>query len=63
MEEISSEESVAEDSQENQEENQDKQEKTWYPYITKSQFEKFISRLQGKVPEHVVNKEVLDKLD
>lgn len=27
--------------------------KTWYPYITKTQFEKFISRLQAKVPEQV----------
>jgi hypothetical protein len=27
--------------------------KTWYPYITKTQFEKFISRLQAKVPEQI----------
>ena len=27
--------------------------KTWYPYITKTQFEKFISRLQGKMPDQV----------
>ncbi len=27
--------------------------KTWYPYITKTQFEKFISRLQAKVPDQV----------
>ena len=27
--------------------------KTWYPYITKAQFEKFLSRLQSKVPDEV----------
>ena len=27
--------------------------KTWYPYITKAQFEKFLSRLQSKMPEQV----------
>ncbi|MFH1568311.1 MAG: DUF5343 domain-containing protein [Gemmatimonadota bacterium] len=27
--------------------------KTWYPYITKTQFEKFLSRLQSKVPEEI----------
>ncbi|MBI2505500.1 MAG: DUF5343 domain-containing protein [Candidatus Latescibacteria bacterium] len=27
--------------------------KTWYPYITKTQFEKFISRLQAKMPDQV----------
>jgi len=27
--------------------------KTWYPYITKTQFEKFLSRLQGKMPEEI----------
>ena len=25
----------------------------WYPYITKTQFEKFLSRLQGKIPEEI----------
>jgi hypothetical protein len=30
---------------------QGKQGKTWYPYITKSQFEKFILRLESKTPE------------
>ena len=30
-----------------------KQGKTWYPYITKNQFEKFLSRLQGKVPSEI----------
>ena len=34
-------------------ENTENTEKTWYPYITKSQFEKFISRLQSKVPEEI----------
>lgn len=29
------------------------QAKTWYPYITKTQFEKFISRLQAKMPEQI----------
>ncbi len=27
--------------------------KTWYPYITKTQFEKFVSRLQNKMPEQI----------
>ena len=27
--------------------------KPWYPYITKTQFEKFLSRLQGKIPEEI----------
>ena len=30
---------------------QGKQGKTWYPYITRSQFEKFILRLESKTPE------------
>ena len=30
-----------------------KDSKTWYPYITKAQFEKFLSRLQSKVPDEV----------
>ena len=30
-----------------------KQGKTWYPYITKNQFEKFLSRLHGKVPSEI----------
>ena len=30
---------------------QGKQGKTWYPYITKSQFEKFILRLESKTPD------------
>jgi hypothetical protein len=28
-------------------------EKPWYPYITKTQFEKFLSRLQSKIPEEI----------
>ncbi|MEW6756402.1 MAG: DUF5343 domain-containing protein, partial [Candidatus Latescibacterota bacterium] len=27
--------------------------KTWYPYITKSQFEKFLSRLESRIPEEI----------
>jgi len=27
--------------------------KTWYPYITKTQFEKFLSRLESKFPEQI----------
>ncbi len=56
MEEHPSEETAIEESQNTQEENQSQQDaqgKTWYPYITKAQFEKFISRLQSKVPEQV----------
>ena len=28
-------------------------EKPWYPYITKTQFEKFISRLQSEIPDEI----------
>ena len=27
--------------------------KTWYPYITKAQFEKFLARLQSRIPEEI----------
>lgn len=30
-----------------------RQAKTWYPYITKVQFEKFLSRLESKMPEQI----------
>ena len=30
-----------------------KDEKTWFPYITKAQFEKFLSRLQTKIPDEI----------
>lgn len=30
-----------------------RQTKTWYPYITKVQFEKFLARLESKVPEQI----------
>ena len=30
-----------------------KEEKTWFPYITKAQFEKFLSRLQTKIPDEI----------
>ena len=39
--------------EEGQDENGTKQGKTWYPYITKVQFEKFLSRLESKVPEQI----------
>ena len=28
-------------------------EKPWYPYITKTQFEKFLSRLESKIPDEI----------
>jgi len=31
----------------------DGKEKPWYPYITKTQFEKFLSRLQSKIPDEI----------
>ncbi len=34
-------------------EGQQGKDKPWYPYITKTQFEKFLSRLQGKIPEEI----------
>ena len=34
-------------------EGQQGKEKPWYPYITKTQFEKFLSRLQSKIPEEI----------
>lgn len=51
-----------ENQEENQEENQAQQEgrtpssaqpKTWYPYITKTQLEKFLARLETKIPEQI----------
>ena len=40
--------------EENQESNgSGRQAKTWYPYITKVQFEKFLARLESKVPEQI----------
>jgi len=30
-----------------------RQAKTWYPYITKVQFEKFLARLESKMPEQI----------
>ena len=27
--------------------------KTWFPYITKAQFEKFLARLQSRIPEEI----------
>ena len=32
---------------------QSRQGKTWYPYITKSQFDKFLARLDSKMPEQI----------
>ena len=34
-------------------ENENKEEKTWFPYLTKAQFEKFLSRLQTKIPDEI----------
>ena len=31
----------------------DQDEKPWYPYITKTQFEKYLSRLHAKIPEEI----------
>jgi hypothetical protein len=42
---------MTEENSEAKENGQEKQGKTWYPYITKSQFEKFILRLEDKTPE------------
>ncbi len=33
--------------------NNGRQSKTWFPYITKVQFEKFLSRLENKMPEQI----------
>ena len=38
---------------ENKEETQAAQSKTWYPYITKAQLEKFLVRLESKMPEQI----------
>ena len=38
---------------ETEQENDGQKAKTWYPYITKVQFEKFLSRLDSKVPEQI----------
>ena len=51
--------SVAENDESQAETNEERQEsndtgrakvKTWYPYITKVQFEKFLARLESKMP-------------
>lgn len=40
--------------EENQESNENgRQAKTWYPYITKVQFDKFLARLESKMPEQI----------
>ena len=31
----------------------DRDSRTWYPYITKAQFEKFLARMQSKMPEEI----------
>ena len=35
------------------EKDETRQGKTWYPYITKSQFDKFLARLDSKIPEQI----------
>jgi len=42
------EQTVAEDGEDGQ-----GKDKPWYPYITKTQFEKFLSRLQSKIPDEI----------
>ena len=44
-------EEVAEDGANSDDDSKD--EKTWFPYITKAQFEKFLSRLQTKIPDEI----------
>ena len=45
---------VTEKNDENQESSSaGNQVKTWYPYITKTQFEKFLARLENKLPEQI----------
>ena len=34
-------------------EGQDKASRTWYPYVTKVQFDKFLSRLERNIPEQI----------
>ena len=45
--------SVSDTDADDQEAQPDQDEKPWYPYITKTQFEKFLSRLHGKIPEEI----------
>ena len=45
--------SVSDSDADDQEAQPDQDEKPWYPYITKTQFEKFLSRLHGKIPEEI----------
>lgn len=35
------------------EENGGRQDRAWFPYITKVQFERFLSRLEGKIPDQI----------
>ena len=39
--------------EEGSEENGGRQDRTWFPYITKVQFERFLSRLESKIPDQV----------
>ena len=39
--------------EEGSEENGGRQDRTWFPYITKVQFERFLSRLETKIPDQV----------
>jgi hypothetical protein len=46
-------ESQADAPEKENEESNGRQTKTWFPYITKVQFEKFLSRLESKIPEQI----------
>ena len=39
--------------EEGSEENGNRQDRAWFPYITKVQFERFLSRLETKIPEQI----------
>ena len=39
--------------EEGSEENGGRQDRTWFPYITKVQFERFLSRLESKIPDQI----------
>jgi hypothetical protein len=39
--------------EEGSEENGGRQDRTWFPYITKVQFERFLSRLETKIPDQI----------
>ena len=50
---------VEESASEENSESSDRDARTWYPYIAKAQFEKFLARMESKMPEEI-NRDYLE---